>query len=48
MKQVEGKVDTSGIDPALTELIRNAIAYNRDQRPASAMEFAASLDAAAR
>jgi len=47
MKQVEGKVDTNGIDPALADLIRKSIAYDRDVRPASAVEFAASLDAAA-
>ena len=48
MQQVEGKVDTKGIDPALADLIRKSIAYDRDARPASAVEFAASLDAAAR
>ena len=40
MQQVEGKIDTSGIDPALAERIRAAIAYEKEKRPDSALAFA--------
>ena len=46
MKQVEGKVDTSGIDAALAEQIRAAIAYEKEKRPDSAIAFADALKAA--
>jgi tRNA A-37 threonylcarbamoyl transferase component Bud32 len=48
MKQVEGKVDTSGIEPELAAVIGRAIAYERDKRPATTMEFATDLAAASR
>ncbi|HYE88401.1 MAG TPA: protein kinase [Vicinamibacterales bacterium] len=43
MKQVEGKIDLSGIDPGLAEVIGQAIAYDRDRRPAGAHAFAAAV-----
>ena len=46
MKQVEGKVDLSGIEPALADSIMNAIAYEKEKRPASASAFAEALKAA--
>lgn len=45
MKQAEGKIDTSGIDPALATVITRAIAYERDKRPATPVEFATGLSA---
>jgi Protein kinase domain len=45
MKQVEGKIDTSGIEPALATVITRAIAYERDKRPATPVEFATGLSA---
>jgi tRNA A-37 threonylcarbamoyl transferase component Bud32 len=46
MKQAEGKVDLSGIDPALAELIMSAIAYEKEKRPSTAAAFAGALKAA--
>ncbi|HUQ86502.1 MAG TPA: protein kinase [Vicinamibacterales bacterium] len=46
MKQVEGKIDTSGLDPALAQQIRAAIAYEKEKRPDSALAFANALRAA--
>jgi len=46
MKQAEGKVDLSGIDPALAELIMSAIAYEKEKRPSTAAAFADALKAA--
>jgi len=46
MKQVEGKADLSGIDPALAESLKSAIAYEREKRPASASAFADALKSA--
>lgn len=40
MKQVEGKVDTSGLSPALAVVIQQAIAYEKEKRPATALAFA--------
>ncbi|MBY0496090.1 MAG: protein kinase [Cyanobacteria bacterium] len=48
MKQVEGKVDTSSLDPSLAELITSAIAYEKEKRPPSASAFAEALQAASR
>ena len=46
MKQVEGKIDLSGIDPAIAPVIQQAIAYDKEKRPSSAAAFADSLKAA--
>jgi eukaryotic-like serine/threonine-protein kinase len=46
MKQVEGKIDTSGIDAGIAEVIRGAIAYEKEKRPDSAIAFADALKAA--
>jgi hypothetical protein len=46
MKQVEGRVDLSGIDPAIAPVIQQAIAYEKDKRPSSALAFADALSAA--
>ncbi len=45
MNQVAGetKVDTEDLPPALAALIRRAIAYERDSRPASPLTFAEEL-----
>jgi GAF domain-containing protein len=45
MKQVEGskKVDTEDLPPALAAVLRKAIAYERDSRPNSPLEFAEEL-----
>jgi serine/threonine-protein kinase len=46
MKQVEGKIDTSGIPQPLADVICGAIAYDKDKRPSSATELAESLNTA--
>jgi hypothetical protein len=48
IRQVEGaaKVDTTGVQPALAELIRSAIAYEKEKRPSSPVAFANDLKAA--
>jgi tRNA A-37 threonylcarbamoyl transferase component Bud32 len=46
MKQVEGKIDTSGLDAGVAEVIRAAIAYEKDKRPDSALALADALRAA--
>ena len=46
MKQVEGKIDMSGIERPLADAIRGAIAYEKDQRPDSALAFANTVTAA--
>jgi hypothetical protein len=46
MKQVEGKVDTSGMPAELAAVIARAIAYEKDKRPATPLEFANGLKAA--
>ena len=46
MKQVEGKADMSGIDPALAESIKSAIAYEKEKRPSTAAAFADALKTA--
>jgi hypothetical protein len=48
MKQVEGKIDLSGIDPAIAPVIQQAIAYEKEKRPSSAQAFADALSVAAR
>ncbi len=46
MKQVEGKIDLSGIDPAIAPVIQQAIAYDKEKRPQSAAAFAEAVAAA--
>ena len=46
MKQLEGKVDTSGIDAELARIILGAIAYEKEKRPGSASAFAEQIKAA--
>jgi GAF domain-containing protein len=46
MKQVEGKIDTSGIPPRLSDVICRAIAYEKEKRPESAVAFATAAEAA--
>jgi hypothetical protein len=46
MKQVEGKIDLSGIDPAIAPVIRRAISYDKETRPVSAAAFADAVMAA--
>jgi len=46
IKQVEGKVDLSGIDPRIARVVGQAIAYDKEKRPASASAFADALRAA--
>jgi len=46
IKQVEGKVDLTGIDPVIAPVIHQAIAYEKEKRPASAQAFADALKAA--
>lgn len=48
MKQAAGEkqVDTGDIPPALAEVIRRAIAYERDKRPSSPVAFANDLNTA--
>jgi hypothetical protein len=48
MRQVEGKVDFSGIDPEIAEVITSAIAYEKEKRPDSAVVFAEALKTACR
>jgi len=45
LKQVEGKVDPSGMPPELAAVIGRAIAYEKDKRPATPLEFANDLKA---
>ena len=47
MKQMEGKVDTSGLDPELKRVIVSALAYEKDKRPASALDFAEQISKSA-
>lgn len=46
MRQVEGKIDLSGIDERLAAVIRQAIAYEKNDRPESAAAFAEAIKAA--
>lgn len=46
IKQVEGKVDLSGIDPRIARVVGQAIAYDKEKRPAFASAFADALRAA--
>lgn len=46
MKQMEGRIDTSGLDPAIAAAIVSALAYDKDKRPASALAFAEQIRAA--
>jgi serine/threonine-protein kinase len=46
LKQVEGKVDTSGMPPHVADVICRAIAYDKEQRPPTAAAFGASLSGA--
>jgi serine/threonine-protein kinase len=46
MQQVEGKVDLSGLKSEIAFVIRQAIAYEKDKRPDSAVAFANALRAA--
>ena len=48
MRQVEGKVDFSGIDPEIAAVITAAIAYEKEKRPDSAVVFAEALKTACR
>ena len=48
MRQVEGKVDCSGIDPEVAAVITAAIAYEKEKRPDSAVAFAEALKTACR
>jgi serine/threonine protein kinase len=43
MKQVEGKIDTSGIAPALADVIQRATAYDKVARHESALALAEAL-----
>ncbi|MGZ9073877.1 MAG: serine/threonine-protein kinase [Rhodoplanes sp.] len=45
MKQVEGKVDMTGVPPELAEPLRRAMAYDKGQRPDSALGLAQELAA---
>jgi serine/threonine-protein kinase len=45
-KQVEGKVDASGIERGLATVIINAIAYEKEKRPESASALAEQIKAA--
>ena len=46
MKQVEGKVDRSGLPPEIADVIVRAIAYEKEKRPSTAAAFADALKAA--
>lgn len=46
MKQVEGKVDTSGIEPRVAAVIASAIAHEKEKRPETALAFANAVTAA--
>jgi GAF domain-containing protein len=46
MKQIEGKVDTRGIPPHLSDVIGRAIAYQKEKRPDTASAFADAMRAA--
>ncbi|HEX6161759.1 MAG TPA: protein kinase [Vicinamibacterales bacterium] len=46
MKQVEGKVDVGGVPPSVGGVIVQAIAYEKEKRPASASALADALTAA--
>jgi len=46
LKQVEAKIDTTGIDPELASVIASAIAYEKEKRPASAAAFAEQIKTA--
>ena len=46
MKQVEGKIDTSGIAPEIAAVITCAIAYEKEKRPENALGFAEAVRAA--
>ena len=43
MKQVEGKIDLTGMPGELAEPIRRALAYDKTARPGSASAFAAEI-----
>ena len=45
IKQVEGKIDASGMPPELAAVILRAIAYEKEKRPATPLEFASDLKA---
>jgi serine/threonine-protein kinase len=46
LKQVEGKIDTTGMPPHLADVVCRAIAYDKEQRPPTATAFAESLSSA--
>ncbi len=46
MKQVEGKIDISGIEPSVAPVIVSALSYQKDKRPHSASAFADAIKAA--
>jgi GAF domain-containing protein len=46
LKQVEGKVDTTGIDAGLARVICSAISYEKEKRPGSATAFAEQIKTA--
>ncbi len=43
MKQAEGKVDTTGLEPGVAEVICRAIAYDKEKRPPTALALADAL-----
>jgi hypothetical protein len=43
MKQVEGKVDMTGVPEGLAGVVRRAISYDKAARPRSALAFATAL-----
>jgi tRNA A-37 threonylcarbamoyl transferase component Bud32 len=45
MKQVEGKIDMSGVPDGLADTIRRALTYDKTARPESALAFAQALQA---
>jgi hypothetical protein len=46
MKQIEGKVDMSGVPPALVEPLSRAMAYEKDARPETPLALAEALRSA--
>lgn len=46
MKQVEGKVDLSGIESGMASVIRQAISYEKEKRPSTARELSSAIRAA--
>ena len=47
MKQMEGKIDTSGIHRQMAEVLERAISYDKQKRPATAAAFAEAVREAA-